>query len=125
CFFLIKSPSEKIKSIIYDYGQIIDLDTFKNSKEIAVIKTIISKNDILVLDGYVFDFEYQKELSLIQCKIVIIDDLASGKFCADLIINHGRKSLKGYYLNNSNAKVLTGLDYLMIRKNFLLKANKS
>lgn len=82
----------------------------------------ITKGDIVVLDGYHFDIEYQKNIKAIGCKLVSIDDLHDKEFAADLIINH----VPGVKLTHYNAKPYTkfalGLNYALMRPSFLEQA---
>ncbi len=43
---------------------------------------------IVVLDGYHFGTNYQKQIKLKGAKLVCIDDMHDKEFVADLIINH-------------------------------------
>jgi UDP-2,4-diacetamido-2,4,6-trideoxy-beta-L-altropyranose hydrolase len=82
------------------------------------------KNQIVVLDGYEFDYEYQKQIKAIGCKLVCIDDLHDGKFAADLIINHSPFISPQNYNGQPYTQFALGLDYALLRLSFLEQAKK-
>jgi len=82
----------------------------------------IKFGDIVVLDGYQFDTEYQKIIKSSGCKLVCIDDLHNQEFFADLIINHSPGVLPQDYLAQTYTKFALGLEYALIRPKFLEQA---
>jgi UDP-2,4-diacetamido-2,4,6-trideoxy-beta-L-altropyranose hydrolase len=48
----------------------------------------LTGEEIVVLDGYQFDSDYQKEIKSRGSKLVCIDDFHDQHFYADLVINH-------------------------------------
>ncbi len=122
CFFIISCPSEEIKVILKQYGEVISLVESNKLAELIELSKFLSKSDIVVFDGYSFDEEY---IATIQNKvkaIVQIDDFADGFFSSDLVINHANRNLINRYNVSSNTKVLCGSDYLILREEFLKKA---
>jgi len=69
---------------------------------------IICSRDIVTLDGYNFNIDYQKNVKKLCFKLIFIDDLHEQKFVADLIINH--------------APAVSELDYALLRPAFLNQA---
>ena len=87
---------------------------------------LLTGNEIVVTDGYRFGMEYQKNINRLGSKLICIDDLAGFKFYADVVINHAPGIDESIYNLSDKTRLLTGLDYLMIRKDFLeLPLNKS
>lgn len=80
--------------------------------------SILERNDIVVLDGYFFPSEYQKKIKKLVYKLVIIDDLVSGEYHADLIINHGPGFSPDEYSADPKTKFLLGMEYALIRGEF-------
>ena len=74
---------------------------------------------MVVVDGYHFGSDYQKKIKSFACKLIVIDDLAEGYFYADLIINQGGELIRKKYHTESRTKVLTGFDYVLLRRPFL------
>lgn len=89
------------------------------NEEIQLLQEMIQqKSDILVLDGYQFEAPYQLACKKAGIKIVVIDDLCRDQFFADLLINHGGEMLRSRYEEKTQAKLLLGFDYLMLRQEF-------
>jgi len=84
----------------------------------------IKEEDVIVLDGYDFNFEYQKTLKEKGCKLVIIDDLHNQDFVADLIINHAPSVLESDYNVQNIAEYALGTNFALLRKPFLDAARK-
>jgi UDP-2,4-diacetamido-2,4,6-trideoxy-beta-L-altropyranose hydrolase len=122
CLFIISCPSEQIKLILQQHGEVISLTESNKIKELVEIYKFLGKSDIIVFDGYLFDEEY---ITCIQKKVkatVQIDDLADRYFTSDLVINHASKNIIGKYDVSQNTKVLCGSDYLILREEFLQQA---
>ena len=74
----------------------------------------------IVLDGYEFQFDYQKGLTETDRKLLVMDDfLYSPEWCADLIVNQNPDcDPDGYVNKNPGGQVLRGSDYVLLRKEF-------
>jgi len=121
CTFLIYKPSEflitEIQNAGADYIEITETqDYISEAKEIAA--KYIKGTDIVVLDGYNFETEYQKIIKNTGCKLVCIDDIHQYHFVADAVINHGGENCENKYSITENTKLFLGFDYLMVRKQF-------
>lgn len=94
---------------------------FKDSLEEAVFirKHFLNGNEIVVLDGYQFNTEYQIEIKNHCSKLVCIDDEALIFFVADLVFNHSPGIKLKDYNKAKNTKLCLGLEYLMLRPSFL------
>lgn len=79
----------------------------------------IQQGDILVLDGYDFDIEYQKKIKSKDCKLVCIDDLHDQEFVADLIINHAPGLSVSNYRAQAYTQFALGPEYALLRPAFL------
>lgn len=119
--FVIQAPTKAVIDIISvitkniiqlphteDFS--IDLDHFVN---------IISKTDIVILDGYHFGSDYQKKVKNSCHKLVCIDDLHSWHHFADAIINHAEGLSKSDYSVESYTSLYLGLKYVLLRPPFL------
>lgn len=81
--------------------------------------TSLSGSEIVVLDGYQFDSDYQKQIKSKGCKLVCIDDFHNQYFYADLVINHAPGVIKDDYEGELYTKYLLGPDYSLLRPEFL------
>lgn len=93
-------------------------------EEPAYFNEILSKGDIVVLDGYDFKEEYQQKIKDNNYKLVYIDDLAQGVQKADLVINHSPGAKESDYKKEKYSKLKFGLDYTFLRPSFLKRIKK-
>lgn len=82
------------------------------------------KRDIIVLDHYAFDSEFQTKVKQSGNKVVFIDDLIGFNYNVDLIINQAENVTKNQYNTVSSTKFCLGVNYILLREPFL-KAAKS
>lgn len=87
-------------------------DTFLNGKE------------IVVLDGYHFDVDYQQAIKKVGSALVCIDDIFQGHFLADVVINHAPGISAKDYLIAEETKLCLGPDYALLRSPFLQAATE-
>ncbi len=119
--FAIQEPSpnviNNIKTITSD---IITLPL--NSDFIGEVKhltKIVPSDSIIVLDGYNFKSEYQFILKSSGYKVVAIDDLNEWHQYVDSVINHAEGIDASLYSKEKYTKMYLGLDYVLLRKEFL------
>lgn len=84
----------------------------------------LKPNQIVVLDGYGFDTDYQRRVRDKGCRLVCIDDLHDREFLADLIINHAPGITPRDYKAQPYTRFALGPDYALLRPAFLEQANK-
>jgi len=101
-------------------SQVVDLDVIVDKEDEAqyLVKNLISEKDILVLDGYQFESNYQKAVYNNIKALVSIDDIHSCYFYSDVIINHSGHATKSHYKNEDYAKLYLGPKYAIVRKPF-------
>lgn len=86
----------------------------------------LTEDEIVVLDGYQFDSDYQIQIKHKGCKLVCIDDFHDQHFYADLVINHAPGVTKDDYKGELFTKYLLGPEYALLRPEFLEgKSNKN
>lgn len=119
--FLVRRPDKLLKETIEKYCKVIVLNSTSLSDEIAELEFLLTKDDVVVLDGYDFDENYQKYIKSKAFRLIMIDDKADRHFYADLVINHGA-NFKDNYKCEPYSKILSGTDYLILRKEFLNSA---
>ena len=71
--------------------------------------------DVVVLDGYRFSFDYQREVRALR-PLAVVDDLGRHDLCADLIINHNPYAVPADY--DSRAELLLGPTFALLRPSF-------
>lgn len=75
-------------------------------------------NEIVVLDNYYFNTDYQRAIKAKGCKLVCIDDLHDKHFVADIVINHAEGIDPKNYSTESCTKLLLGYEYALLRSNY-------
>lgn len=87
-------------------------------------KKFSSDNHLLIIDGYQFKSEYQKNIYNIGYKLIYIDDLIEDKMYADLVINHSNSASKNKYQGQNHTKYAIGSRYALLRASFLSLAKE-
>jgi UDP-2,4-diacetamido-2,4,6-trideoxy-beta-L-altropyranose hydrolase len=87
-------------------------------------KKILEPGNIVVLDNYTFDSDYQNKIKESNVKVVYIDDLIGFDYNVDVIINQAENVKESDYKTVSKTKFCLGPQYLLLREPFL-KAAKS
>lgn len=118
--FIFKEIPDKIQSQIKTEG----FELIKIKQDLDIINHI-QKDDIIILDGYNFDSEYQQKIKEKCFKLVCIDDIHDKVFYADLIINYSPCISETEYKVQKYTKFALGLDYVLLRNSFLIQAQKT
>ncbi len=84
----------------------------------------IKQNNVVVLDGYNFNSDYQKRIKDTGAKLICIDDIHDKIFYADLIINHAPNISANEYKAQYYTKYALGLEYALLRNEFFIKPKK-
>lgn len=79
---------------------------------------LLHDGDIVVLDNYFYDTEYQRSIKAKGCKLVCIDDTHDKHYVADVVINHGLDDSELFSVE-PYTKLCLGLDWALLRKPFL------
>ena len=83
------------------------------------LKSYLTGNEIVVLDGYSFSTEYEKFVRSAAGAVVCIDDIPNRHFVSDIIINFCGEIASKHYSHENYTRLLLGLDYLFLRSPFL------
>ncbi len=118
CIYATKNPNEfqvnEILKICSDYIVLPD-----NIDHFNTFLNYLTGNEIVVLDNYYFDTNYQINIKKKGCKLVCIDDLHDKHFVADVIINQAEGINPSLYSCEDYTKIYIGFDYALLRKSFL------
>ncbi|PKQ70846.1 UDP-2,4-diacetamido-2,4,6-trideoxy-beta-L-altropyranose hydrolase [Raineya orbicola] len=124
---MIQQPSrEVIKQIHEVTPNIIELSPSENYLEEArfIAEKYLTGEEIVVLDGYNFQTDYQRIIKSKGVKLVCIDDLHAWHFVADVVINHAGGVKESDYSCEPYTKLCLGLEYALLRKPFLEAAKQ-
>lgn len=121
CIFLIQAPTDSILILLHRAGiTVAKLPAGPLTAEATqTVPPLLRPTDVLVLDGYGFDYTYQTALQPWVARLVCLDDMHIFPFAADLVLNPaGGVSPAVYTLHKPNARLLTGPAYAPLRREF-------
>src|ERR1700743_1989547 len=118
-FFVCKQTSAASDDEITKLG--FNLIVINNEDDFL---SALTGNEIVVVDHYGLDSNYQKKIKDKSCKLVCIDDLHDVFFWADLIINPAPNAKPADYQGQVYTQFALGLDYVLLRPEFLKQAQK-
>jgi len=127
CIFAIQNPSPAIINQIKESGAvpvILPENTDYASDALYSSQQVLKAADIVVLDGYGFDFEYQQIIKQATVSLVCIDDIQAYPFLADVIINQAGGINPENYQVQPYTKLCLGPTYALLRAPFLEAATK-
>ena len=78
---------------------------------------MLKEGDIVVLDNYFFDPNYQQQIKGKGCKLVCVDDMHDKHYVADVVINHGLADTALFDVE-PYTKLCLGLDWALLRHPF-------
>jgi UDP-2,4-diacetamido-2,4,6-trideoxy-beta-L-altropyranose hydrolase len=93
------------------------IETQKIESDTDFISSV--RDSIVLLDGYQFDSDYQKNLKANQNLVISVDDLHQDHFYSDIVINHAPAVSEEAYESESYTRFLLGLEYAILRPTFL------
>lgn len=127
CYFYIRSTSPEIIKEISKYCiSVVELDNnISYEQEASALNSELTGDEIVVLDGYIFNTAYQSKIKSKGCRLVCIDDIHAYLFVADAVINHAPCVPTEAYSHESYTKLYLGTDYVLLKKIFLQKAASS
>lgn len=86
--------------------------------------SLLQGDEIVVLDNYFFDVNYQRQIKAKGCRLVCIDDMHDRHYVADVVINHAPGLSAGEFSVESYTQLCLGLSYALLRAPFLQKRSK-
>lgn len=122
CVFVTQNPDKYLADQIKENcDEMIVLPSSSNFKKeaLTISKTVCGLNDIVVIDGYGFDTNYQKKIKSNCFKLVCVDDLHEIDFVADAIINHSEGINQKDYSVKKHTRLYLGTPFAILRKSFL------
>lgn len=122
-FFATVQPTDyQKKEIVRIGGQYIELE---KDSHFDVFISLLTGDEIVVLDNYFFSSDYQKKIKEKGCKLVCIDDIHDMHFVADVVINHAEGIDTSDYKTEAYTQLFLGLKYAILRPEFLCRKKKT
>ena len=117
CVYAIKEPTEyQLEEIFKVCSDVCKLN--KDEKALDDFLFYLKNDDIVVLDNYFFDSDYQLKIKSKGCKVIYIDDYNHRNYVCDALINN----IPGFSIESFKKKEYTklylGIDYALLRKEF-------
>lgn len=75
-------------------------------------------DEIVVLDNYFFDTDYQRAIKAKGCKLVCLDGMLTKHYVADVVLNQALDLSRSDFSVEAYTIVLTGLEYVLLRRPF-------
>ena len=119
--FLIQAPDTALTALLRAANlTLVALPAVQVAEEpTSILPPLLRPTDVLVLDGYQFDFAYQTTMRPLVGHLVCLDDLHAVPFAADLVINPaGGVTPADYDLRAPTARLLAGPNYAPLRAAF-------
>ncbi|QKG52777.1 UDP-2,4-diacetamido-2,4,6-trideoxy-beta-L-altropyranose hydrolase [Hymenobacter sp. BRD67] len=118
--FLIQAPDENVQVLLRNAGlALTELPPAAPATEAAEsMPALLQPTDVLVLDGYGFDYAYQQLVRPLAARLVCLDDLHAFPFAADLVLNPAGGVAPSAYLRPPTCRLLTGPGYAPLRADF-------
>jgi UDP-2,4-diacetamido-2,4,6-trideoxy-beta-L-altropyranose hydrolase len=123
CVYLLREEDSEAFMFLNN-KKVVKIPTQKKHKNESewIANNILTGNEIVILDGYTFDTDYQLTLRNKSKGLVFIDDIQSFHYVADIVINHALGISADKFSKESYTKLFLGLEYCLLRPTFLRKA---
>lgn len=126
CIYILREEDIEAVSILKNKKIItIPIQNDLLSESNWITTNCLTGKELIVLDGYNFNTEYQNNLKKYCLKMVFIDDIQNYHYVADLIINHSEGLTKERFSAELYSKILLGIDYCILRPDFLNQAKNN
>ena len=119
--FLIHAPDAAVRHLLHQAGlHLAELPPAPFATEATSLAALLRPTDVLVLDGYGFDYTYQVAVRPLVARLVCLDDLHAFPFAADLVLNPAGGITPAHYdLRAPGARLLSGPAFAPLRPEFL------
>ncbi|QTA87901.1 UDP-2,4-diacetamido-2,4,6-trideoxy-beta-L-altropyranose hydrolase [Desulfonema magnum] len=130
--FVSYCESEELKQRIYEEGfDFVSIESpypdESDLKQMLETLRFASETNLwAVLDGYHFDARYQKMIREAGYKLMVVDDLNNcQRYHANILLNQNLNAENTPYCCDTDTCLLLGLQYVMLRREFLRYQNKT
>ena len=119
CTFFTTSPSA------YQIGEMEKVCAFvalNEDTKFEAFLTLLTGDEIVVLDNYFFTTQYMQQIKDKGCKLVCVDDMHNRHYVSDAIINHVLTD-QSLFSREQYTRLCLGMRYALLRKPFLAHHN--
>ena len=121
CTFFTVHPTEYQSGELKKVCKCVALKEETNNE---VFLSMLSGNEIVVLDNYFYTTDYQTQIREKGCRLVCIDDPHGIQYNCDVLISHGFVFPTDFEAPSSSI-IKTGVEWALLRKPFLRKTNRT
>ena len=118
CFFVTQTPTLYQKTEIAKVCSLIELPASEG--KFGLFLEMLQGDEIVVLDNYFYDTDYQRKIRAKGCKLVCVDDMHDKHYVADVVINHGTNDITLFDVEPYTVLCL-GMEWALLRFDFLNK----
>lgn len=116
CIFFTQAPTEYQKQEAAKVCKLVELPA--GDSKFEKFLEYLTGDEIVVLDNYFYDTDYQKNIRTKGSKLICIDDMHHQHYVADAVVNHCIDDPNVFSVEEYT-KLCLGLDYALLRKPFL------
>lgn len=117
CFYTTEPTEYQIREL----SNICKFRSLKKESHFVDFLSCLDGNEIVVLDNYFFDTDYQRAIRDKGCKLICIDDMHDKHYVSDVVINQIVTDV-GLFDVEKYTKLLLGVDFALLRAPFLAPA---
>lgn len=117
CRFVTKTPSSFQRGCLEGVCDLIELPD--DETRFSLFVEMVKDGDIVVLDNYFFDADYEIEIRKKGAKVVLIDNLHSRHIYADVVLGFAMGLKEKLYSVEAYTKLYLGPAYSLIRRPFV------
>ena len=117
--FVTQYIEQEIKGIC---TEIIKLP--ETEEDLEFFLSLLTGDEIVVLDNYFFTTEYQQKIKDKGCKLVCIDDMHDKHYVADIVINHGVDD-PSLFSVEPYTDLCLGIEWALLRKPFIEASSRN
>jgi UDP-2,4-diacetamido-2,4,6-trideoxy-beta-L-altropyranose hydrolase len=111
--------SERLRSENVEVTRIAAATASQDDAQQVVELARNSYADWVVVDGYQFGTDYQRDLKSAGCKLLVLDDAGAADSPADLILNQNSNAHENMYpRHGGRTRLLLGTKYVLLRREF-------
>lgn len=117
CVFYTQTPSEYQKKELSEVCRYVEMPS--DDSKFETFLDVLDGEEIVVLDNYFYNSEYESRIRDRGCKVVLIDNLHQRHTCADAVIGFLIGLQQEQFSVESYTKLFLGTNYTPLRKPFL------
>ena len=119
CVFVTQSPTAYQQAEVSGVCPLVGLPA--TDARLGMFLNMLEGDEIVVLDNYFYDTDYQRAIKAKGCKLVCIDDMHDKHYVADVVINHAL-SESILFSKEVYTHLCLGPSWALLRKPFLENA---